>query len=138
MKIILITFVSFILPVFLRSNPDAILGIWKDANSKGNIQIFRHNGKYFGKIIWLRDDGKPKVDKRNPALSLRTRPLIGLVMLRDFVYEDNEWNGGYIYNPGDGKEYRAYIKLKDYNTLYVRGFIGFSLFGKTDVWFRVK
>ena len=142
MKSLLILFISFFISSLKHSNPDAIVGIWKDGKGKGHIQIFRHNGKYYGKIIWLRDalneSGNPKVDKKNPSETLRNRPILGLIMLRDFVYDDGEWNGGYIYNPGDGKEYKAYMKLTDYNTLSVRGYIGFSIFGKTDIWFRVR
>ena len=63
---------------------------------------------------------------------------MGLVMLKDFKYDDNEWTGGHIYNPSDGKEYKAYMKLRDKNTLNVRGYVGISLLGKTDTWSRVK
>ena len=59
-------------------------------------------------------------------------------MLKDFKYNDDEWSDGRIYNPSDGKEYKAYMKLKDKNTLSVRGYIGISLLGKTDTWIRVR
>ena len=59
-------------------------------------------------------------------------------MLKNFAYEDGEWSGGNIYNPSDGKEYKAYMKLKDKNTLSVRGYVGISLLGKTDTWTRVE
>ena len=142
MKLLFIFLTSFFITSFKHSNPDAIVGVWKDGKGKGHVQIFKHNGKYYGKIIWLRevntDIGRVKVDKKNPSESLRNRPLVGLIMLRDFVYDDGEWTGGYIYNPAEGKEYKAYMKMQDYNTLYVRGYIGFSIFGKTDIWFRVN
>ena len=83
-------------------------------------------------------NGRPKVDRKNPNPSLRTKPIMGLVMLKDFKYDDNEWTGGHIYNPSDGKEYKAYMKLRDKNTLNVRGYVGISLLGKTDTWSRVK
>jgi uncharacterized protein (DUF2147 family) len=59
-------------------------------------------------------------------------------MLKNFKYDEDEWSGGYIYNPSDGKEYKGYIKLKDQNTLAVRGYVGISLLGKTDTWIRVR
>jgi uncharacterized protein (DUF2147 family) len=59
-------------------------------------------------------------------------------MLKDFTYDDGEWTDGHIYNPSDGKEYKAYMKLKDHKTLTVRGYVGISLFGKTDTWTRVR
>jgi uncharacterized protein (DUF2147 family) len=122
-------------------NPD-IVGVWKDGQGKGQVQIYKHNGKYYGKIIWLKNpkdvNGKPKVDRKNPDVTLRNKPVMGLVMLKDFKYDDEEWSGGRIYNPSDGKEYKAYMKLKDRNTLAVRGYIGISLLGKTDTWIRVR
>jgi uncharacterized protein (DUF2147 family) len=126
-----------------KANPDAILGVWQNGTGKGHIQIYKENGKYFGKIIWLKNPlnefGKPRLDKKNQHEQLRTKPLIGSIMLRDFVFDENdEWTGGKIYNPEDGKEYKAYMKLKDPKTLSVRGYIGFSWIGKTDVWIKVR
>lgn len=124
------------------NNADAIIGVWQNGTGKGHIQIYKNNGKYFGKIVWLRDamdpSGRPKVDRKNADPEKRNKPLIGLVMLKDFEYDDGEWNGGQIYNPSDGKEYKAFMKLQDYKTLMVRGYVGISLFGKTDTWTRVK
>ena len=127
---------------FAVMDPDAIIGVWKDGKGKGHVQIFKQNGKYYGKVIWLNNpkdvNGRPKVDKNNPNESLRHKPLLGLTMLKNFEYDDGEWSGGQVYNPSDGKEYKAYMKLKDRNTLSVRGYIGISLLGKTDSWVRVR
>ena len=122
---------------------DAIIGVWKNGSGKGHVQIFKNKHKYYGKIVWLRDamdptTGKPKVDRKNSDPDQRNRPLIGMVMMRDFIYDDGEWNDGRIYNPSDGKEYKAYMKMKDHKTLTVRGYVGISLLGKTDTWTRVK
>jgi uncharacterized protein (DUF2147 family) len=134
--------IIFSLVAFAAFSPDDIVGIWKDGKGKGHVQIYKQNGKYYGKIIWLQkpkdESGKPKVDKNNPNASLRNKPLLGLTMLKNFQYDDGEWSGGHIYNPSDGKEYKAYMKLKDKNTLSVRGYVGISLLGKTDTWVRVK
>ena len=65
------------------------------------------------------------------------QPLLGLIMLRNFVYdEDQVWNDGEIYDPKNGKTYSCKMTLKDWNTLDVRGYIGISLFGRTDTWKR--
>ena len=65
---------------------------------------------------------------------------MGLVILRDFVYdEEYVWEDGEIYNPKDGKTYSCKMELsKDKNTLEVRGYVGISLFGKTNTWTRQK
>lgn len=128
--------------VFAAANPDAIVGVWSDGHEKGHVQIYKLNGKYYGKIIWLKTpkdpNGQPKMDRKNQNSSLRARPVMGLLVLRDFKYDDGEWSSGYIYNPSDGKEYKAYMKMNDSNTLSVRGYVGFSWIGKTDTWTRVK
>lgn len=127
---------------FTTKSPNDIVGIWQNSSGKGHVQIFERSGKYYGKIVWLREaldaTGHPKVDRKNEDPNRRTKPLIGLTMMRDFAYDDGEWSDGYIYNPSDGKEYKGYIKMQDPNTLDVRGYIGISLFGKTDTWTRVK
>jgi uncharacterized protein (DUF2147 family) len=82
-------------------------------------------------------DGTPRTDSNNPDETLRNRPLKGLENLRDFVAKgDNKWADGRIYDPKNGSDYACEMKLVDENTLEVRGFIGVSLFGRTDVWKR--
>lgn len=127
---------------FNYDSADAILGVWANDTNKGHIQLYKQDGKYYGKIIWLKhpydETGKPKVDKNNPDPASRSNRLLGLVMLRDFKYEDGEWTNGKIYNPNDGKEYSCNMKLKDTKTLAVRGYIGISLIGKTEKFVRIR
>jgi len=52
--------------------------------------------------------------------------------------DGDEWNGGKILDPKSGKIYKCYITLKDENTLKLRGYIGFSLLGRTEYWQRAK
>ena len=58
----------------------------------------------------------------------------GLENLRDFVFKgENRWEEGRVYDPKNGNDYSCEMKLIEENTLEVRGFIGVSLFGRTDV-----
>jgi uncharacterized protein (DUF2147 family) len=139
---LLLSFTFSVSSISLAANPDDILGIWANRSNKGHIQIYRQNGKYYGKIIWLKvptdDKGVAKVDKNNPDVNVRNKPLLGLMMMRDFKYDGDEWKDGKIYNPEDGREYKAYMKLKDRQTLSVRGYIGFSFIGKTETFQRIR
>ena len=125
-----------------KTNPDDILGLWLNANGQGQIQIYKDGDKYFGKIVWLIEPngpkGNPKLDANNPDPKLKTQPLLGALILRNFKFDEDEWNGGRIYDPQNGKDYKCYIKLKDAKTLSLRGYIGISLLGRTEVWTRVK
>ncbi|MEN9684906.1 MAG: hypothetical protein RLZZ28_692 [Bacteroidota bacterium] len=126
----------------LSTGPDEIIGIWLNSSGKGQIQVYKEGDKYYGKIIWLREPngprGNPKLDANNPDRSLQSQPLVGLVILRGFKFDDGEWNSGKVYDPENGKDYKCYLKLKDAKTLNVRGYIGISLLGRTEVWTRVR
>ncbi len=132
----------FCLTASAKTNPDDIVGTWLNSSGEGQIQIYKEGDKYFGKIIWLKEPngpkGNPKLDANNPDKSLQSKPLIGALILRNFKYDDGEWNGGRIYDPKNGKDYKCFMKLKDPKTLNLRGYIGFSLLGRTEVWTRVK
>ncbi len=81
--------------------------------------------------------GKPKTDRYNPNPKLRDRPVLGMILMSDFVYVGkNLWEEGKVYDPESGKTYKCKMILKSANKLEVRGFIGFSLFGRTVTWTR--
>ena len=62
---------------------------------------------------------------------------MGLKILTDFVYEgEDTWEDGDIYDSRAGKTYSCYMKLETEKKLKVRGYIGFSLIGKTNYWTR--
>lgn len=125
-----------------KENPDAIIGNWLNASGKGHIQIYKQGNKYYGKLVWLKEpndeQGNPKVDSKNPNASLKNKPLLGAIILRDFVFDDDEWNSGRIYDPQNGKDYKCFLRLKDARTLQVRGYIGVSLLGRTETWTRIN
>jgi len=123
---------------------DDVTGIWLNEDKDGHVKIYKENGKYYGKLIWLKnpideETGKPKLDKHNPDDELKKRPTKGIILLTDFNYEgDGVWEDGDIYDPKSGKTYSCYMKLETMDKMKVRGFIGFSLIGKTTYWTRVK
>lgn len=128
---------------FAQSEGDAILGVWETGSGKARVKIDKVGDKFFGKVVWLREplneEGKPKVDKNNPDEKLRTIPLLGYKLIKDFSFKgEKAWEDGTIYDPENGSTYSCTIKMTDENTLDVRGFIGVSLFGRTDVWKRIQ
>lgn len=138
--LLILLYSSFTAPLTKSVPADDITGVWLNSTGKGKVQVYRENGKYFGKIAWLREPlnekGQPKKDAMNPTASLKSQPLVGLVILREFVYSEGEWTNGKIYDPENGKEYKCYLRMKDPNTLLLRGYIGISLIGRTEVWTR--
>ncbi len=126
-----------------QDNADKLIGLWEPSNGKARVKVEKIGNKYFGKIVWLREPidpvtKKPKVDKNNEDASLRTLPLKGYRLLKDFVSKGKgEWADGTIYDPENGSTYSCVIKMKDDNTLDIRGFIGVKALGRTDVWKRI-
>jgi len=131
---------------------DAVLGLWltdpDDAGGAARVEITRDGESYSGRIVWLAEpvysaedgpewEGRAKVDRENPDPALRSRPVLGLEIVGGFHYEGKgKWSGGTIYDPNNGKTYRCWMKLKD-GKLKVRGYIGFSMLGRTTYWTRV-
>ena len=115
-----------------------IEGKWKTIDdetgkAKSIVEIFKKDdGKYYGKIQQLMQKPtndncvKCKDDRKN-------KPLIGLEIIRGLEKDGDEFTGGTITDPKNGKTYKCTI-TRDGNKLNVRGYIGFSVIGRTQVW----
>jgi uncharacterized protein (DUF2147 family) len=124
-----------------------IVDVWLNEDKDAHIEIFKDGDKFFGKIVWLKTPidsltGKPNLDTKNIDESLRSRPVMGMLLLKDFVFDgDDEWEDGEIYDPKSGKTYSCYMEFPDEDNkdnLKIRGYIGISLLGRTTYWTRVK
>lgn len=147
MKLIKNPRIALVVAVFLfhsplfAQQPDAIVGKWYNTEKDAQVEIFKEEGKFYGKIVWLKDpveNGKPKVDKNNSEKELRSRPIMGMRLLNDFQFKSGAWQDGTIYDPKNGKTYSCIIKRKDGKTLEVRGYVGFSMIGRTVEWTKVE
>lgn len=137
--LLLITAISF---TGFAQNKDAILGQWVNSTGEAHVEIYKKESKYFGKIVWLKapkdEKGSAKTDIKNPDAKLKSRPILGMEMLKDFVFEDGKWTDGKIYDPKSGKTYSCNMNLKDNGDLNMRGYIGISIIGRSEVWKKVK
>jgi uncharacterized protein (DUF2147 family) len=119
---------------------DDILGTWLNQEATGKITLYKENGKYFGKLVWLRTPldsitKLPRTDKENPDAKLKSVPLIGMINMKNFTFDGKEeWSGGTIYDPKNGKTYKCYIQFDGPNKLKIRGYIGISLLGRNTFW----
>ena len=137
--ILLLTAISF---AGLAQNKDAIIGKWINSSGEAHVDITKKGEKYYGKIVWLKEPkdekGTVKTDVKNPEKSLQSRPILGLEILKDFVYDDGKWTDGKIYDPKSGKTYSCNMSMKGNDVLNMRGYIGISLIGRSENWKRVK
>jgi len=131
-----------LIAIFCQSQSDDILGIWLEEEKQSKIEIYKKNNRFYGKIVWLKEPldeyGNIKLDKKNPNTSLRKNPINGLVIMKDLKYiKKGEWSNGEIYDARSGKTYSLEVYMKKTNKLDLRGYLGFTLFGKTTSWDRV-
>ncbi|HTH49226.1 MAG TPA: DUF2147 domain-containing protein [Candidatus Limnocylindria bacterium] len=116
-------------------------GVWL-MDGRVALQIFNCGGLLCGRILWLqipRDpQGQLSHDKRNPDPALRARRLCGLTILWALRSDGrNRWEGGWLYNPDDGKTYRVSAKLSSPDLIVARVYLGIPFFGETKTLARV-
>jgi uncharacterized protein (DUF2147 family) len=118
------------------------LGLWKTFDDKTGkpralVRIYLQDGKYFGKI---EQSFTPGAETRVCAVCTderKNQPIIGLLIIRNVSLRDGEYGGGDILDPDSGSVYRCKFHLEnDGAVLVVRGFIGFSLLGRSQTWRR--
>ena len=121
--------------------PTSVEGLWisqddETGKEKSEVLLYVEDGKLYGKIIRLllpEDQGKrcEKCKGEN-----KNKPIAGLVIVKDLSLEKDTWEDGTIMDPKSGKVYDCYLSLESPNVLKVRGFLGFSLLGRTQTWKR--
>jgi uncharacterized protein (DUF2147 family) len=120
------------------------VGLWKNIDDesgkpKALIRITESNGVLSGKIEKLfqqpNEDQNPKCDKCEGPL--KNQPVIGMTILSNMKRDGDEYDGGNILDPNNGKVYKSTLELKDSGKkLSVRGYIGIPLLGRSQVWIR--
>lgn len=145
MKNTLITLCLLVIPFIGFSQSDEILGTWLNEKKDSKIEIYKTGNKYFGKIIWLKnnvnDDGtSPKLDNKNDDEAQQKKPIVGKVILTNLSWDsdDKEWQDGEIYDPRGGSLYSCFARMEAKDQLFIKGYIGFSLIGRSTIWTRVK
>lgn len=119
------------------------VGRWKTIDDKTGkpkaiVVIYEENGRLFGRVEATLDPNAKKIcdlckDER------KNQPIVGMVILRGLTAHGDEYSGGDILDPDNGSVYRCKIRLQNGgNELSVRGFIGFSLLGRSQRWTRER
>ncbi len=118
------------------------LGLWKTFDDKTGsaraiVRIYEQDGKLFGRI---ESSFAPGAEHRVCDVCTddrKNQPIIGLLIIRNMASKDGEYSGGDILDPDSGTVYRCKIRLdQNGGRLIVRGYIGFALLGRTQIWQR--
>ena len=138
----MIKYLALIIVLFTYSaQSNSLEGIWitKDdvtGREKSEVLLYKDNGKLYGKIInLLLPEDKGKLCTKCKG-EYKNKPIEGMIILNDLILEDGIWEDGTIIDPKSGKIYDCYLSLEKQNTLKVRGYLGFSLLGRTQIWKR--
>jgi uncharacterized protein (DUF2147 family) len=128
------------------ANENSPIGLWKNIDdktgkSKALIRITEQGGIFEGRIekLFLNpdEDQNPKCVKCEGAL--KDQPNLGMKILSGISQQGIEYSGGTIIDPENGKSYKSKLLLDEGGKkLVVRGFIGISLLGRSQIWERVE
>lgn len=128
---------------------DRIVGIYyvieDESGEESKIKIGRdEDGTYYAQVVWMKNpnlpDGSPKLDVNNPDPALRTGRADRIKIMTGLQYnaKKQEWENGKVYNPVNGKFYKSYMAFMNDTKLKVRGYLGFSMLGRTMYWNKVE
>ncbi len=113
-------------------------GLWLTENNRSAIKIEKCGDALCGKIAWIIRHGMT-YDTKNPDPAHHGDPLCGLVILKGLKAvpgEDGEYEDGEVYKADEGTTYSASLSVLEPDKLKIRGFLGISLLGKSQVWTR--
>ena len=121
----------------------SVIGKWKTIDDETNkpksiVEIYEKSGKIYGKVIEITELEHKKKVCSNCTGDDKNKPILGMIVIKGLLKEGIEYNSGKILDPKNGKLYKCYITLETNDKLKVRGYIGISLFGRTQYWYRVK
>ncbi|MGP8272044.1 MAG: DUF2147 domain-containing protein [Terracidiphilus sp.] len=117
------------------------VGRWQIVNSDGTLngkaETYLVNGKLFGKVTEVRPGRSPKdVCDKCPG-EYKNQPILNMVFMRNFHPDGDDWVDGTVVDPESGKVYKGKMWAIGNDKLGMRGFVGISLFGRTETWTRL-
>lgn len=120
-----------------------VLGKWKSIDDDTGkalaiVEIYEEDNKIYGRVIEILNPKNKDRTCENCAGEDKDKPILGLTVIKGLKKDGNEYNGGHILDPKYGKLYKCYINLENEDKLKIRGYIGISLFGRTQYWHRMK
>jgi len=114
---------------------------WQIVNSDGTpggkAETYLVNGKLFGKVTEVRPGRTPRDVCDKCSGEYKNQLILSMVFMRNFHPNGDDWVDGTVVDPENGKVYKGKLWVVGKDNLHMRGFIGFSLFGRTESWVRI-
>jgi uncharacterized protein (DUF2147 family) len=117
------------------------VGRWQIVNSDGTpggkAETYLANGKLFGRVTEVRPGRTPRDVCDKCSGEYKNQLILGMVFMRNFHPDGDDWVEGTVVDPENGKEYKGKIWAVGKDSLHMRGYIGISLLGRTETWTRI-
>jgi uncharacterized protein (DUF2147 family) len=140
MKCLLTSLFFSIAVIISAQSPEGVWITYDDdtGEATGHVKIFKEGEEFFGKVIKLiLEPEVPVCTKCSESDDRKGEPILGMEIMRNFAKDGEKWFGR-ILDPENGKVYKASLALENNNTIRLRGYVGIQLFGRTQVWKRLK
>ena len=133
----------FCITAMTSMQSQSVIGKWKtidDATgeAKSIVEVFSKSGKIYAKVVDVLDPVNKNSVCKQCSGEDKNKPILGLTIIKGLSKDGSEYNSGEILDPKNGKLYKCALTLESKDKLKVRGYIGFSLLGRTQYWHRVN
>ena len=117
------------------------IGRWQivngDGTPGGKAETYLENGRLFGRVTEARPGRTPRDVCDKCSGEYKNQLILGMVFLRNFHPEGDNWVDGTVVDPENGREYKGKLWAVGKDSLHMRGYIGISLLGRTESWVRI-
>jgi uncharacterized protein (DUF2147 family) len=117
------------------------VGHWQIVNSDGTpggkAETYIESGKLFGRVTEVHPGRTPRDLCDKCSGEYKNQLILGMIFMRNFHPDGDDWVEGTVVDPENGKEYKGKIWAVGKDSLHMRGYIGFSLLGRTETWVRI-
>lgn len=131
-------------PGLVRAQGASPVGLWRTfddrtGKERGLVRIWEQNGTLYGRVVSTVDPADANKTCGKCTGDRKDKPVIGLDIIRGLHQDGEQWSGGEILDPENGATYRCSIRVEDGGRkLVVRGYVGFSLLGRSQTWLRAS
>jgi uncharacterized protein (DUF2147 family) len=135
--------VALFFVTFFYGQNQTVIGKWKTIDdetgkAKSIVEIYEKSGKIYGKVVEILEEENKKKVCSSCSGEDKNKPVLGMIIIKGLTKDAKGYANGKILDPKNGKLYKCFITLDEKDKLEVRGFIGISMFGRSQYWYRVK
>lgn len=139
----LVFFILFLISNATTAQSHSVIGKWKTIDDETGkplsiVEVYEKNHKVYGKVLEILNPASRNRVCEKCMGEDSNKPILGLTVIKGLTKVGNEFTKGKILDPKNGKLYSCYITLENQDKHKVRGYIGISLFGRTQYWIRMK